>query len=172
MSRIRALRKQMNVSQARFADMLGVHQTAVSQWETGRTAPDIDTLMTIAKLTGKSIDYIMDFDISSPARASDGERFWLTMDDEGMIGARVKKGDEVLFERCQDAPDGIICAIETDCGVMIRYICHLPDALMLVSASSEYAPRALSDNFRVIGRAVGFYSKLNIKSWVLPCPNR
>ena len=55
---IRILRKNAGLSQQELANALNVHQTAVSQWETSRTAPDIETLAQMAKLFNTSIDAI------------------------------------------------------------------------------------------------------------------
>jgi len=46
---IRALRKEKNLSQETLADSLHVTRQAVSQWENGRTQPDLDTLKSIAE---------------------------------------------------------------------------------------------------------------------------
>ena len=46
---IKTLRKENRVSQETLADSLYVTRQAVSQWETGRTQPDLDTLEIIAK---------------------------------------------------------------------------------------------------------------------------
>ena len=42
MNRIREVRKAKKLSQTELAEMLHVHQTAVSQWENGKTEPDVD----------------------------------------------------------------------------------------------------------------------------------
>ena len=39
MSVIRNLRKKSGLNQEEFARLFNVHQTAVSQWETGKTSP-------------------------------------------------------------------------------------------------------------------------------------
>jgi transcriptional regulator with XRE-family HTH domain len=44
MNRIAQLRNERHMSQADLAKELGVHQTAVSQWENGRTSPSFETL--------------------------------------------------------------------------------------------------------------------------------
>lgn len=46
---ITTLRKENRVSQETLADSLHVTRQAVSQWETGRTQPDLDTLNSIAR---------------------------------------------------------------------------------------------------------------------------
>ena len=59
MSVINDLRKKTGLSQKEFADLFNVHQTAVSQWETGKTTPDKETLIKIANYFGVSIDYLL-----------------------------------------------------------------------------------------------------------------
>ena len=65
---IRTLRKNAGLSQQELANILNVHQTAVSQWETFRTAPDIETLSKMAKLFNTSIDAITGNGSPSPQK--------------------------------------------------------------------------------------------------------
>lgn len=58
-NRVKELRKRNNISQQKLASLLNVHQTAISQWETGRTTPDIETANTMAKLFNVSLDYLL-----------------------------------------------------------------------------------------------------------------
>lgn len=59
MNRIRELRKAHSLSQSQLAAALGLHQTAVSQWETGRTEPDIESARKMAAYFGVTIDHLM-----------------------------------------------------------------------------------------------------------------
>lgn len=59
MNRIQDLRKQAKLSQDDLAKIVHVHQTAVSQWETGKTYPDTSTLILLADYFNVSIDYIL-----------------------------------------------------------------------------------------------------------------
>ncbi|MDR3149967.1 MAG: helix-turn-helix domain-containing protein [Oscillospiraceae bacterium] len=56
---IRKMRKSLGLSQSEFALKTNVHQTAVSQWETGRTNPDMSQAIQIAEIFGVSTDYIL-----------------------------------------------------------------------------------------------------------------
>ena len=67
MSRIKELRKSHGMTQIELASALHVHQTAVSQWETGRTAPDIEQFTKIAELFDTTVDYVMGRPSLSPA---------------------------------------------------------------------------------------------------------
>lgn len=53
---ITRMRKKYNYSQEKLAKMLGVHQTAVSQWELGRTLPDILTAQKLSLIFGVTIE--------------------------------------------------------------------------------------------------------------------
>ena len=59
MTRLKELRKEKGISQAHLARNLGVNQTAVSQWETGRTLPSADLLYKIAEYLEVSVDYLL-----------------------------------------------------------------------------------------------------------------
>ncbi len=47
--RLKAIRKALNLSQVELAEKLGVNASAISQMETGRINPSLDTLMILAK---------------------------------------------------------------------------------------------------------------------------
>ncbi len=66
MNRIKELRKKHKLSQQGLADMLHVHQTAISQWENDKTAPDLDNLQQMAKLFHVSTDYILGHEETIP----------------------------------------------------------------------------------------------------------
>lgn len=59
MNRVRELRKKHGLSQSQLAEKLGVHQTAVSQWETGRTDPDIECARKMASIFDVSLDALL-----------------------------------------------------------------------------------------------------------------
>ena len=59
MNIIKKIRTENNLSQAQFAAMLNVHQTAVSQWENGRTSPDVTIAKLISKQFGVSLDTLL-----------------------------------------------------------------------------------------------------------------
>ena len=59
MTRVKELRKKSGYSQQKLAKILNVHQTAISQWETERTSPDIDIASKMAAVFGVSLDYLL-----------------------------------------------------------------------------------------------------------------
>jgi len=56
---LKQLRKQKGLTQAQLADELHVHQTAVSQWECGRTYPDRETIIKLAAFYRVSADILL-----------------------------------------------------------------------------------------------------------------
>lgn len=55
----KSLRKSKGLSQKMLAEKLGIGQGAVSQWEVGRSMPDLTTLVKLADLYGVSTDYLL-----------------------------------------------------------------------------------------------------------------
>jgi len=48
--KIKSLRKEKNWTQKELAEKLNVSDKTISSWETGRTYPDIDSLIQLADL--------------------------------------------------------------------------------------------------------------------------
>ena len=58
-SMIKRLRLEKNLNQEQLAEQLHVTRQAVSNWETGKTQPDIDTLSRIAEYFAVSVEYLI-----------------------------------------------------------------------------------------------------------------
>lgn len=83
MNKYRQLRKEHNLSQANLAERLGVSQTAVSQWETDKNYPDINTIKQLADIYSVTTDYLLGVDSSR-----------LKKDNEIVVYTRVPAGVE------------------------------------------------------------------------------
>ncbi|MBE5750862.1 MAG: helix-turn-helix transcriptional regulator [Clostridia bacterium] len=57
--RIKELRLESGLTQKRLAEILNTTNSAVCDWERGRTQPDLQTLTKIAVLFGVSTDYLV-----------------------------------------------------------------------------------------------------------------
>ena len=57
---IKNIRKKNNITQEELAEKLNVTRQAVSNWENGKTEPDIETLTKIAQIFDISIDELVD----------------------------------------------------------------------------------------------------------------
>ena len=71
------------MSQANLAKRLGVSQTAVSQWETNKNYPDINTIKELAEIFSVTTDYLLNVDSSK-----------LKKDNEIIVYNRVPAGVE------------------------------------------------------------------------------
>ena len=56
---IKRLRESANMTQESMAEQLNVTRQAISNWETGKTQPDIDTLHKISALFGTDINEVI-----------------------------------------------------------------------------------------------------------------
>lgn len=59
MNNIRLLRVKSGLSQRELAEKLHVHQTAISQWESGRVNPDMQSQKNLAAFFDVTIDYLL-----------------------------------------------------------------------------------------------------------------
>lgn len=57
--KITAIRKENNLTQEQFAELMGVSRQSVSKWELGTTFPDTEKLIKMSKLFSCSIDYLL-----------------------------------------------------------------------------------------------------------------
>jgi transcriptional regulator with XRE-family HTH domain len=69
---MRSRRQQMGFTQADIAEKLGVGQTAVSQWESGRVAPSMRNLMFLAGVLECNPTDLVEPDVDEPATAAVG----------------------------------------------------------------------------------------------------
>ncbi|MCH5213140.1 MAG: helix-turn-helix domain-containing protein [Oscillospiraceae bacterium] len=57
--KLRELRKSKGITQVRLAEMLGVTQSAVTNWEKGKSVPDYENQQKLADIYGISIDELL-----------------------------------------------------------------------------------------------------------------
>lgn len=63
--KITIIRKENNLTQEQFAEMLNVSRQSVSKWELGVSFPDTEKLIKISKLFSCSLDYLLKDEIES-----------------------------------------------------------------------------------------------------------
>ena len=56
---IKTLRKELNISQQKLADEIGVSQPSINKYENHNHEPDISTLIKLANYFETSVDYIV-----------------------------------------------------------------------------------------------------------------
>ncbi len=60
MLKLRELREERNLVQKELAEMLNKTRACISSWETGKTEPDLDSLVRIADILQVSTDELLD----------------------------------------------------------------------------------------------------------------
>lgn len=58
-NKIKSLRTEKALTQTSLAESLGVSQQTIGSWEVGRTAPDPDTIIRLARFFNCSTDYLL-----------------------------------------------------------------------------------------------------------------
>ena len=122
MNSIRKIRTDAGLSQAKFAQMLNVHQTAVSQWEQGRTTPDVEVAKGISELFYVSLEFVLDnpYVKKEKAPADSGGRFredeLIRLDADSMEilrAVRERPDLKIMFSVGKNVtPDDLIKAIK------------------------------------------------------------
>jgi len=65
------LRKRKKISQVELANMMGIKQYVVSSWETGRSEPSINQILTLSEILDVPTDYLLDKTIIRVASEDD-----------------------------------------------------------------------------------------------------
>ena len=61
-TRMYEFRKAMNLQQAELAEMVGVRRETIGKLENGRYNPSLKLAMDIAKIFGKTVEEVFEFD--------------------------------------------------------------------------------------------------------------
>lgn len=176
MNLIRELRRQKGMSQKELAEACCVHQTAVSQWEKGRTMPDISSLKMLSSVLGVSVEELIGTEKPKDENRIQGfgkidaetasqklgksEYFALTVTDDSMIPV-IQQGDTVIVNRNKPYDSGDIVAVAIGSGnVTLKRIIKKDTSILLVSENSLYEPMVFGYGefynlpVTVLGRAV------------------
>ncbi len=66
-SNIKFIRKQKRLTQQKFAELIGIKRSSLGAYEEGRAKPGYDTILTISRIYGISIDKLITTDLSNIA---------------------------------------------------------------------------------------------------------
>lgn len=104
--RLKELREQFKLSQAALADKIGVSQSAVGMWESGRNMPESTKLEALANLFQVSTDFLLGRDvIDEPQKEKPVENDGLDMDEAKLLALFRQlntEGRERLLENADD----------------------------------------------------------------------
>ncbi len=161
MNIIKKLRTEKNISQQRLAELCCVHQTAVSQWENGRTVPDRNSLTLLAKAFGVSVEVLLGlekpkdenlipgFDRITAEAAEEKlgrvDFFALTVND-GSMAPTLMLDDTVIISRRAEVRSGDIAAVAIGPSELsVKRVIKKGTSLMLVPENPVFEPMLFSE---------------------------
>jgi len=160
---IKEIRKELGLTQVAFAHMFGVHQTAVSQWETGRTCPDFDTVIQIARATGHSMDEVLGV-YTGRAPIVQRASMEFEMKDDSMAGAYIQKGDVLYVSGDGEAiEDASLVCVRGKSGVTARFIRYIGEKAFFLDAQIPAGMYAKEEEDKILGTVVGVYKDLEVR---------
>ena len=96
-NRIAPLRREANMNQRELGQRLGVGQTTISAWETGKNEPDSQSMHKMAQLFHVSIGYLMGYEADNGRRGLSAEEW------NKEIEAILRRQEDEKFQREIDA---------------------------------------------------------------------
>ena len=101
--RLAELRREKNLSQEELAEKLHVSRQTISNWERGKTYPDINSLLLMANYFDVSLDYLIKGDIDIMKHQVDQSQFkkWLILGGISWFIFSVAFGTRYLFDKGQ-----------------------------------------------------------------------
>ncbi len=97
-NRINRLRKESGMNQKELGAMLGVGQTTISAWETGKNEPDNESMHKMAKFFQVSIGYLMGYESSRVAGLTQAELEQYRQENEEAFLRRQAEQEEHDFD--------------------------------------------------------------------------
>ena len=117
MKMLRILRKNKGLSMKELGEIIGVAESTVSQYETGKREPDFETLLKLGEYFNVSVDYLLRGDIAQNEKSPA-----LTKKDERDIAKKLKElketienQDGLMFDgdpMSDEAKESILAAME------------------------------------------------------------
>jgi len=96
MNRIRELRRKAGLSQKELGRVLHVDQTAVSQWETGKTSPSTEIAVQIAQFFNVPVEYLLGHDTSTPSIPKSTGGVWIPVLGEIAAGIPIEAVTDII----------------------------------------------------------------------------
>jgi transcriptional regulator with XRE-family HTH domain len=121
-SRIKALRAKADMTQAELAEKLNLTDKAVSKWESGEGAPNVEVLADLASLLGTTTDYLLTGKEPNQPKPAEAKPVVMRTEEENLriLASTIQDGyysiDRVIaiddYELYQFALTRIVCLAE------------------------------------------------------------
>lgn len=106
---IKKFRHQQDLTQEQLAEYLNVSVSAVSQWESGKTIPDVSTILALANFFDITLDEL--FDRASRDKEKEMEKYY-ALDREYANQGEIKNALSLWREATQKYPGDFTCLIK------------------------------------------------------------
>jgi Predicted transcriptional regulators len=105
MMKLRELRKIKGLTLKELGDMVGVAESTMSHYETGKRSPDFETLLKFGEILECSVDYLLTGNSGAPEIKKDGSEEPLKLSDIefALFGEVRELDDEDKAELLRDA---------------------------------------------------------------------
>ncbi len=113
--RLKALRKEKNMSQDELANLVGVSKSSISCYEKGTRTPSIETMIDFMTLFGVSSDYLIGSDNLIKTITNDENNFTVLSREEIIFLDELKKND-MISNLILDDPKRVADLIKTKIG--------------------------------------------------------
>ena len=167
--KLKQLRKMKNLKQDQVAELVGISQRAISQYEVGTRKPSREVLQKLAELYEVSVDYLLtgvEQDITGfmvpvlgevragvPLYAQEniidyeeispnmtGDYFALKIKGDSMA-PRILDGDIVIVSMTSDFNSGDLCIVMVDGeSATLKRVDIRPTGIMLIPLNASYTP--------------------------------
>ena len=85
--KLKELRRKQGITQAELASKIGVVESAISLYESGKREPDISTLIKIAKCLNTTVDCLIDMPRNANNKIQQQQEESLTEDEKQLLRA-------------------------------------------------------------------------------------
>lgn len=166
--RLKELREAGGLSQQKLAALLGVGQSTVGMWESGKNKPESGTLIKLSEIFGVSVDYligndrprtqipvlgrvaagvpidavetVLDYEEIPEEMGAQGEYFALQIKGDSME-PRMSEGDVVIVRRQQDVESGNIAIVLVNGNdAACKKLMKHANGVSLISFNPAYPP--------------------------------
>jgi len=86
--RIKECRQNVDLSQEKVAELVGVSRQAVTKWEANQTAPSTENLFKLAEIFGTTVDFMLTSDAPGPNSPAEQIYYLQKMEQEKAAAAR------------------------------------------------------------------------------------
>ena len=184
--KLKEIRLKNSLSQSSLAEMLGVTQSAVANWERGNRIPDVDTLAVLAERFSVSVDCLLDKGTACHSSAAsplprlcgteNGEPvytdagqlcanadFVFVQPDGSMSGDGIAAGDTVLIIKTDRIASGDIALVSVGESVAVRRVYMTDSYLALLPSCPQFAPEIFSGDgdVKILGKVTGVIKTLS-----------